>query len=440
MNLSRSSSAKAYLLTVFAICIIALYLWGAFRNAQLVNTDYNRTDQGSFMQITRLAHSSRLKFTGNRNQMPLYSYVQLLSYHPDLSDQEFFQRGKRLNILLSLFYLMVLFLIFRKAFPTHHAWNLIGVTAFSVFIFKAGYFHCSLTYYFLHFMSFVLMCRLLTKPSIGWGFLTGAVMGLAYLTKASFLPFVAAAGFGFLIKLFVERKSGFLRNTLFSATLLAISFLVITGPYLLESKQKHGRFFYNVNSSFYMWYKTRPEIFAETSTRKHGDRTGWPDLPPENIPGPLKYLKENSTADILGRIAAGTIRMLRHVKSSYGFFKYMLFYAAFAFLILCIRKTTMARLRNHVPLALFLTAYFSVYFLSYGFYMATGPIIRHVLSLFLPFLFTVSLITVPTAQAIKIPRTGVSVHHAMNLLITLILLPDIYFVLTDRVLRIFGAD
>jgi hypothetical protein len=436
----NSRPAKVTASVLFSIILILLYLQGAFRNAQVVNTDFNRTDQGSFMTLTQRAHESNLKYTGNRNQMPLYSYVQLLSYHPDLSDQDFFDRGKRLNILLSLAFLMVLFVIFVKLFPAHHAWNLIGVTAFSVFIFKAGYFHCSLTYYFLHFISFILICRLLVRPSMGIGLLAGLGMALAYLTKASFLPFVGAAALALTVKCFVDLKRGALRNTFFSALLAAIAFVTVVSPYVLESKQKYGRYFYNVNSSFYMWYKTRPEVFAPTSTRSHGDRTGWPDVEAKQVPGPLKYLKENSPSDIINRIASGSVRMLRHMKGSYGFFKYMLLYSVFALLILLLRRSFLTtRIRKHPALVLFGAVYFIGYFLCYGFYMATGPIIRHVLSLFLPLLFTLSLIIVPAAQQVKTYK-GINLQLAFNLLITLVLIPDIYLTLTDKVLRIFGAD
>jgi hypothetical protein len=436
----NSRPAKVTTSVLLAILLISLYLQGAFRNAQVVNTDFNRTDQGSFMTLTQRAYQSNFKYTGNRNQMPLYSYVQLLSYHPDLSDQAFFKKGKRLNILLSVFFLIGIFMIFSRIFPLHHAWNLIGVTAFSVFIFKAGYFHCSLTYYFFHFISFILICRLLVKPSLGIGLGAGIGMALAYLTKASFLPFVGAAVLVLAVKCTIDLKKKTFRNNLLSTLLVAIAFVTVVSPYVLESKQKYGRYFYNVNSSFYMWYKTRPEVFDQTSTRSHGDRTGWPDIEAQQVPGPLKYLKENSPSDIIKRIASGSVRMLRHMKGSYGFFKYILMYTIFALLILFLRRSfLMTRIRENLTLVLFITVYFSVYFLSYSFYMATGPIIRHVLSLFLPLLFTLSLIIVPEAQHVKIYK-GINLQLAFNLLITLVLIPDIYLTLTDKVLRIFGAD
>jgi hypothetical protein len=48
---------------------------------------------------------------------------------------------------------------------------------------------------------------------------------------------------------------------------------------------------------------------AIKGTGAHGDRDGWPRLPSEQLPGPAKYWREHSLADIGARIGAGYRQM-----------------------------------------------------------------------------------------------------------------------------------
>lgn len=66
------------------------------------------------------------------------------------------------------------------------------------------------------------------------------------------------------------------------ALVLLGCFLVVVFPYIRTSKERFGRYFYNVNSTFYMWYDSWDE--AERGTKAHGDRDGWPNMPADQIP------------------------------------------------------------------------------------------------------------------------------------------------------------
>jgi hypothetical protein len=79
-------------------------------------------------------------------------------------------------------------LILRLHFSRLHALNLLLITAFTVFIFKAGWFQAELLFYFLNFCLFVLLWRLLKQPSLPVALITGVLAGLAHLTKASIMP------------------------------------------------------------------------------------------------------------------------------------------------------------------------------------------------------------------------------------------------------------
>ena len=63
------------------------------------------------------------------------------------------------------------------------------------------------------------------------------------------------------------------------AALLVVSavFLAVLSPYLRTNKRVFGHYFYNVNTTFYMWYDDWPQ--ASVGTIKHGDGVGWPAMP-----------------------------------------------------------------------------------------------------------------------------------------------------------------
>ena len=50
-------------------------------------------------------------------------------------------------------------------------------------------------------------------------------------------------------------------------------------PYLRTNKTVFGRYFYNVNTTFYVWYDDWPQ--ASVGTIKHGDDVGWPKMAAE---------------------------------------------------------------------------------------------------------------------------------------------------------------
>jgi hypothetical protein len=160
-----------------------------------------------------------------------------------------------------------------------------------------------LLFYFLNFCLFLLMWRLLQRPTYATAVAAGVAAGLAHLTKASIWPgLLVFTGFGFLrggIQWLQWRRSPEGRvpresavRALLVVPLTVAVFLTVTFPYLRTTKGITGHYFYNVNSTFYVWYDSWRE--AEAGTKAHGDRVGWPDMPPDEIPSLAKYLREHT--------------------------------------------------------------------------------------------------------------------------------------------------
>ena len=64
--------------------------------------------------------------------------------------------------------------------------------------------------------------------------------------------------------------------------LIVFTFLAVEYPHISNSKRIYGHYFYNVNSTFYIWYDSWDDVMQ--GTRVHGDRVGWPDMPEDQIP------------------------------------------------------------------------------------------------------------------------------------------------------------
>jgi hypothetical protein len=180
--------AKFLPIAGLVLIIAGLYWYGAVEQLVCINTDMHFTDQKAYMDYARNMYESNYTFVGGRNRMPVYPFVQSLFHCPGLTDEEFFIRGKYVNLILSLGLLAGLALVLRPFFHWLHTLNLMLIVAFTVFIFKAGWFQAELLFYFVNFCLFLLMCRLLWQPSWPLAILAGIVAWLAHLTKASILP------------------------------------------------------------------------------------------------------------------------------------------------------------------------------------------------------------------------------------------------------------
>jgi hypothetical protein len=438
------------LLIVFCI----LYCYGAVAQSNRVNTDMAATDQSAYMDYAKELRQTNYTYIGGRNRMPVYPFLQSLFYSPQLTDQEFFVQGKYRNIVLSLLCLLALYLIFRRYVPDLYL-NLTLVTAFTIFIFKAGYFQTELLFYLLFFSGFLLMSEMLAAPNWKLGVMTGLVLGIGHLTKASVLPglalFLAWAVIRMVSMLYERLKSRSpeaggqnrpLASALLSTFLVALVFLAVIYPYISTSKRVFGRYLYNVNSTFYIWYDSWGE--AKQGTRAHGDRVGWPDMPEEEIPSLEKYVREHTLSQIVSRPLDGFwTSLVGHCTHSYGYCKYVGIYSLAALVVVALNLQTIRGLAGqHRFVALFVLSFFVVYLLLYSWYAPVASGRRFMLALFCPYMLTVSaLLSDPSLKPQPVRLAGVQVRliDVLNLLVLAVLLVDLYFILTSKVVTIYGG-
>lgn len=450
MNTNNKSNERFLKMTgVIGLFLVlsGLYWVGAVQQLTLVNTDMTATDQSAYMEYARAMVESNYTVIGGRNRMPIYPFLQSLFYQPGMSDDAFFTVGKYVNLVLSLLLLAGLAWLFSLYLPWPEALTLLLITAFTIFIFKAGFFQTELLFYFLNFCLFLLMWRLLQQNSWQLAILTGVVAGVAHLTKASILPglalFLGFAGLRWGWAALQNRSGGLTKqmvSQILPVLLVALCFLITVYPYISTSKRVFGHYFYNVNSTFYMWYDSWEE--AKQGTRAHGDRVGWPDMPSEEIPSMNKYLREHTTEQIINRFVAGGRTVFDNVINSYGYFKYLVIY--FALLLAAMLwswRQALQALRANPFLYLFLLTYFVLYLLLCFWYAPIASGNRIILAQFLPMLFTLAygFHCLLRSASIKIDRHFIPLSTMVTVAILLVLVVDSYSVLTERVAAIYGG-
>jgi hypothetical protein len=436
-----------------------LFYQSALAHAQLINTDISSWDQSAFISFAKNAWLSRFTYIGDYNRMPLYPFFQALFYQPGMSDPYFFDQGKQINILLSLGFLIALLLIYLKFLSIYQSFLLTMISAYALFIFKAGYFKVEPMFYFLAFLGFVLMLSMLRRPNAKLAIFTGAVTGIAYLSKASALLGLMVWVGVYGIKLLTDHiwpvggdlsSKSRLHNSLQKAFYLLIVlgvFFIAVYPYTRTAKQNFGRYFFNINSTFYVWFDDFDS--AKAANHTYGLNQKWPDfLPDDQIPGMQNYLREHSIKQIKNRIIYGV-----NVQRNNLIFQYLptnfvlVYFAVFIISIIADLKNTVNLSRKHIFLIGFTILYILVYLASFTWYAYISNGRRFTYGIYLPLLFALFVAVKNLAEnqsAIQAKQGGnlklIDFNSVVNILISEILLINIWFAVTWGIYLIeFGA-
>ena len=266
----------------------------------------------------------------------MYPWLLSWLYDPALSPDDFFAVAKTWNIRLSLVLLGVMAVVARRSLSPLATSSFVLAIAFGYFVFKAGYAQVELLFYVLFFLTFLACWRLLVATSrrsmLTQAAVGGVLMAVAQLTKASMLPFLAVVLVALVARMGQGKLSGRempgATRVAASGALLVACFLAVMFPYLANSKRVFGHYFYNVNSTFYVWYDDWPA--ASLGTYKDGDGKGWPTTPPDQIPSAGKYLREHTAGQIAGRFWKGFLEMFSVSDIRLWHFKVVAMYGLFA--------------------------------------------------------------------------------------------------------------
>ena len=327
----------------------------------------------------KITHYERIT---DGNRMPLYPFILSFLYHPGISHEEYFRRGQILSTVLSVILLIALFIIFRIYLNALASQVLILITAFTLFMPRAGYIQSELLFYFLNFGAFLLFWGCLKAPRVWIAAAAGLLAGLTYLTKASVIPAVVWFIFFYIIihiavpiiKKIVNKinakmslPQGHILKNMVILLVFVLIFLLTVYPYISVNKQVFGHYFYNVNSTFYIWCDSWEQAKVG---RDHGDRVGWPKMAPEELPSCGKYWREHSASQILGRLASGLVTVTINALGGFGYAQYLCIYLLIGIMAITKQYGTFVeylKRGNNYLIVISLFSYFVMYYLLYVF-------------------------------------------------------------------------
>lgn len=444
-TLVRLRRALPLLLVVCAL----IYGTGAGFHSQRVNTQIEKADQGAYIAYARQMSLTRYEVVGGRNQMPVFPFLISLIDRHGVTTDELFERAKAMNIVLSMLVLVGVYLLLRATIPRFESYVMTLIVGFTVYVYRAGYAQAELLFYGLFFLCFLLALRLIREPSWRTAGMLGLVLGVSYLTKAAVLPLLAATLFWGTVAVVAKMREGEVAaqsvRRVAVNVVVVIVFLVTIYPYISTSKERFGHWFYNVNTTFYMWADTWDEVKQTMSGA--GDREHWPDLPEHLIPSPTRYFSQHSAGDVAARLANGFwTSELRHlIYMPFGYGKYLIFYALVAVAVaIRAREKVVAKILSD---GRWLQAGFALtviagYLVAYAFYspIVRGP--RLALVLYIPAMFSIFwLLTRPGIAKMTLFRFGgrdVGLLHVHGLSLA-VLATDLAFRLPSVIVTSFAG-
>jgi tetratricopeptide (TPR) repeat protein len=167
-----------------------------------------------------------------------------------------------------------------------------------------------------------------------------------------------------------------------------IFFLLVVRPYLSDTKERFGRYLYNVNSTFFVWCDSWAEAraFAE---QYHIERV-YPDAPPEAIPSAANYWRTHSIDQMVARMRFG-LSVLAELAYRSSYLKYLVLLALVAAFVAWNRQHLLRTMRAEDWLVLAFCALVGTgYLVTYAWYALVAYGDRFILSLVLPIAFGLS--------------------------------------------------
>lgn len=440
--------ARWIVVSVLVAAVLVLFLYGTMRQAMRVNNHHD--DQDAFIEYTLALVKDPTYIDGART--PLFPLLVRLFYHEGMSEEALFWQGVAVGIGVSIICVAALALFFFRAFPVSLALPLTLLVTLNIYVIIAPYYKPEPLFYALLFFAFVLMCRAFRRLTVPLAISIGLLLGLATLAKASATSalaiFIAVKGLQLVVEAVRSRRGW--RPLLTSVGVLALAavvFLVVISGYVASSRRIFGATFYNVNTTFYMWYDTYDQV--RTGTRQHYDRTGWPRMPPEQIPSMSKYLSTHSPEEIAHRLVDGLPAVVAdHCGEDFDTItthcKYVGALGVIAIALVVMNLPWVGSLiRRHGFLILFCLLFLASFVLSASWWRPLSKGQRFSMPVVLPILYLLaSFIALPQLRRLRLILFGrrIDLITVALALMTVAIALDSITTLTWRVLRVRGAN
>ena len=349
-------SRKTLALWIVFLAMLVLYAWAySYLGAVLIlgkNTDRSGSTQAAFIEAVYRAASvgpeaGRPSILGEfTSLLPQYTngtvdplFPWLLRGHAAATPDEVFEVGKWMNFILSGCLLLGFALAAARAFSFSGAMAVVLMGGFGVILERSAYFSPDAIYYLLVVLTWLCALSLIRQNHLWLYGVFGVLLGLSYLAKPLVWPIVLGFVLVSLIRslwiAFHTRKdrqdagTWSPSNQLVGFAMTIAAFLLITGPRLSYAAANFGDPLFSYQK-YYIWFDTPSE--AAVFQQQHPGKAELDAIPPGEMPGMIRYVKQNGLPALLERSAEGA---LAQVKSSVlGRGGWILVYGAFVFVVI----------------------------------------------------------------------------------------------------------
>ena len=362
-------------------------------------------------------------WVASRFAEPDHLYSETTTTPQDLA---FFERGKWVNITITLVFLWALGMLLARSWRPGAVVCVMLLGTFGALLPRAVYFQPEPLYYILFFLSWVLAIRLLIQNEPGLHAIFGIVAAFAYLAKTSVEPLVfawfCAAGLRWLGAVCcrgecLDDARWKARNHFVGLIAFALGWGLVCAPLYSSNTEKFGNARHTW-PSVWMWEDDFDTGIAFTNA--HDTREKLEAVKPEDRPSLSRYRATHSPQEMQDRLWNGVVSKLdrfffpkrvemkkaelkgqrpfpgwKHIFHDRGWYLAGtggLFLAA-AVLLLTQRRRLAAHPATRLPAAGYFAGLFVIactvgYTLAYGWYDPIGRGDRFMLSLYFPVIFS----------------------------------------------------
>jgi hypothetical protein len=405
--------------SIVGYAIAVLLLCGALaaiglRITTQTNHEVEPFDQSAYVGMSKTMESSWYPWYSDGTRNPLFPWIAAKFLDPN--NPQFFERGKRLNVILGIFATAAVSVFFASRVGPLAAFNASALCSLAALLPISTFFGAEPI--FLVLFLFVCACamRLLNENPLHLYLLLGILTALAWLAKSSTTPFLLLfLGFSIVRWLLSFslgdkvpwhlRAPGWRPSRLVSGLLICLAaYFAIISPRLIHAHKMWGNAFYNL-PSFWFWADD-----WETCVNKYADcrKVRLATLPIEEQPTLQGYFHRHDLGDALVRLRDGAVvRLIQlfHPEAKWRFSVERkdkpkrivlphrgLYLIGLGALALAIGGVAVShrRLENLGPVTLPVLlglATFVVYLLATGWYLPTGPGHRFIMTLYVPLLW-----------------------------------------------------
>ena len=408
----RPASVIAYAAAILLLCVSVGVI--GLRITDQTNHEVEPFDQGAYIAMSKQMESSWYPWYSDGTRNPLFPWLAATFLDPN--NPEFFETGKKLNVVFAVCGTAILGLFFALRLDPLAAFSCTALGSLGALLPISTFFGAEAIFLLIFLLVCACAMRLLNENPISLYLLLGILTAFAWLAKSSTTPVLALFVFFSLGRWILNvsnpsRLPWHLRAPGWSArrfgvglALCAAIYFALISPRLLHAHKEWGSAFYSL-PSFWFWADD-----WETCVRKYADcrKVRLAGLPIEEQPTMAGYFHRHDVGDALERLRNGAAMRLGQLFHPEGKWRLTVekrgkprrivlphrgFYlVGLGVLGLSMGAFAMARRRLEMvgpvslPLLLGL-ATFVVYVLATGWYLPTGPGHRFIMILYLPLLW-----------------------------------------------------